>query len=88
MKAAAYLFAAGDGPKPDELILADYIDRFGAQAVMGRTLGAGEIRSITTVERICRAYARRQVAEDWVKWQNDNPGDAAILGEAERLAHG
>jgi len=88
VKAAAYLYAAGDGPKPDELILADYIARFGVQAVIGRTLGAGEMRRIMACENIARAYARRQAAEDWVKWNSDNLGEAAILREAEGLVHG
>ena len=44
--ARAYAYAEGDGPLTRELELLGLIDRFGAMAIMGRTLGAGEVRRL------------------------------------------
>ena len=84
--AAAYRYAEGDGPKPQELIQASYIDRFGVQAVMGRQLGAGEMRRMIMAENIVNAYHNRQRAADWVKWAEDYPDEAVLLNYAMKAA--
>lgn len=64
----------------------NYIDRFGAEAVMGRTLGAGEIRRMVAADNVLRAYRSRAHAENWAKWAAENPALNRILNEAIRLA--
>lgn len=82
------MYAEGSSPRPEELIIAGYIDRFGAQAVLGRVLSGGELRRIAQAENIVQAYRDRQKSENWAKWAQDNPEQAAVLNEAERLANG
>lgn len=86
--AAAYRYADGDGQKPGELILADYVDRFGAQAVLGRLMTANELRRIVVVENIVHAYRRRQASDNWPEWEKNYPGEAALLNAAMLLAEG
>ena len=75
-------------PKPFELTLIGYIDRFGVEAVMGRpVLSAGELRRMYTVENIYNAYNARKASEDWAKWAAENPARAAMLAEVEGLIH-
>ena len=71
-------------PRPFELSLIGYIDRFGVQAVMGRAeLSAGEIRRMIAAENVQNAYLSRKGAEDWTKWAKEHPQYAAILHEVE-----
>ena len=73
-------------PKPFELSLIGYIDRFGVEPVMGRpTLSAGEIRRMMAVENVYTAYMSRKQADDWAKWAHDNPHYAKILSSVERI---
>jgi len=58
---------------PKELVLLRYVDRFGANAVFGRTPGAGELRSMVISENVVNAYHSRAKAGDWAKWANENP---------------
>ena len=83
--AEAYAWANGDGPQPEELILLGYIDRFGAQSVLGRVLSAKEIRGMILAENVVRAYRERQSAQDWVTWARDNDAKANLLNEAMEL---
>lgn len=85
--AAAYKYANGDGPKPNELVMSFYLNRFGAQAVLGRPMGAGEMRRIVVAENIVNAYRNRQAADDWVKWAQDYPDEAALLNGAMKAAN-
>ncbi len=72
---------------PTELFLLHAIDRFGAQAVMGKpTLGAGEIRRMLTAEsvvNVCRQFER---AGDWAQWAIDHPDEYHLYVEAKGLA--
>jgi hypothetical protein len=83
--AATYGYADGGGPMPDELILLGYIDRFGAQAVLGRALSAGEIKSMVLAENVKNAYQERQNSQDWAVWKRDNDAKANLLNEAMEL---
>jgi hypothetical protein len=47
---------------PRELILLSYLDRFGAGAVYGRALGAGELRRMAAADNL--AQARRKWNEN------------------------
>lgn len=62
------------------------VDRFGAQAVFGRVIGAGEIRRMNTAEAIVRAYRDRERAENWAEWARDNREQAALLARAAKAA--
>ena len=61
------------------------IDRFGAQAVMGRSyLGYGEISRILYVERVVHAHQQRDASENWVAWAQANPDSNHLLIEAQK----
>ena len=53
---------------------------------MGRPLGIGEIRRMVAAENVIRAYANRKAAEDWAKWAEDHPDQAALLNYAMKAA--
>ena len=59
-----------------------YIDRFGAESVIGRPLGYGEIQRMLSAEAIVRAYNERSRAASWPAWERDNPDKARQLNEA------
>ena len=88
--AAAYLYAEGDGPCPREIEVGMHIDTFGAAAVLGRVMGAGELRRIAFAKNVVRAYQSRKYHRDqngnenWVDWTNKHPDLAHILNAAER----
>lgn len=88
MTAAAYAWRndPDNYPVPDEVILSQYIDRFGVQAVYGRTPGAGELRRIVAAENIIRIYDEATGAEDWVAWSKANPDNAERLSSAIKAA--
>jgi len=71
-----------------ELLLLANINKYGVESVMGRPLSHNEILSMNTAEAIVSAYKGRNSADDWVKWGQDNPHQAALLNEAMRLANG
>jgi len=58
---------------PKELLLLRYSDRFGAEAVFGRTPGAGELKGMILSEMVMNAYQERAASEDWAKWAEENP---------------
>ena len=88
MIANAYKYAEGIGGIPREIELGAIIDRFGAQAVFGRAIGAGEIRRIAISERIVRSYRDREKSENWAAWVVNNPHEAELLSIAAELANG
>jgi len=69
-------------------VLLSYIDRFGVEAVYGRTPGAGELRRMVVAENVIKAFEARQQAQDWAQWSKDNPELAALLAQAMRLTNG
>lgn len=63
-----------------------YIDRFGVEAVMGRSqLRLGEMRRMLTVENIVTAYKSRRASENWAKWADEHKFYAELLANVERL---
>ena len=88
MIAAAYEYAQSGGVIPAELKLARCIDRFGAQAVIGRTLSAREVNRIMAAEAVIAAYRNRAKAENWAAWAGEHPNDAELLSIAAELADG
>ncbi len=82
----AYDHVSENAPKPYELVLLGYIDRFGAEAVMGRpVLSAGELRRMIMAENICNAFTSRKASENWAQWVRDNPVYSGILAKIEKL---
>lgn len=82
--ADAFRYAEG-GPPTREILLLEYIDRFGAQAVLGRPLYYREIRWLTVIENIITAYRLQNAATNYAQWARDNPKLAATLNLARAL---
>jgi hypothetical protein len=84
--AAAYAQADG-GPQSDELRLLGYLDRYGgALNVLGRPLGAKELRRMTVAENIKTWYEERGKVENMVEWTQNNPDKAEALHHAYKEA--
>lgn len=82
---AAYEYAAGDGHKPHELQLADFIERFGHAAVLGRTLSAGEVYRMNAALNVFTAKQSKMKSDNWAQWAKDNPTAEEILNSVEKL---
>ena len=88
MIAAAYNYAEGGGELPREIELGQYLETYGAQAVTGRVMGAGELRRITVAKKIVAAYRSREGYRDtsgnenWAEWSKAHPDQAHILNMA------
>lgn len=77
--AAAYAHADG-GPITNELELLSHIDRFGVYAVLGRSLGAGEIRKLRAAENVVNYYVERErCGTEWATWAKSHRQKAAVL---------
>jgi hypothetical protein len=84
--ASAYAYADGGLPSK-EMQLLGYLDRYGgAINVLGRPLGAGEMRRMTIAENICKWYRERENGENIVEWTNSNPQKADTLHAAYEMA--
>ena len=70
---------------PQELRLLSQIDRFGALAVLGRSLGAGEINRMRQAENVVLAYQSRAQSANWATWAKDNPEMSSLLITAMEL---
>jgi hypothetical protein len=81
---SAYAYAEG-GPITDEIVLARSIDRYGAQAVFGRTLSFHEVRMMTLADNIANAHYERQRSENWAEWAEKNRGKNELLVAAGKL---
>jgi hypothetical protein len=84
VKAAAYLHAEGGQPS-NEILLLQYIDRFGVHGVLGRKLYAREIYRMITTENILAAYRSSEQATNIATWAHENPKLSRILEEARLL---
>jgi hypothetical protein len=71
-------------PKPNELILLSYIDRFGVEAVTGKNiLPFGDARRMIVAENIVEAYRDRKKSGNWAEWAEKNPSAAELLRQVE-----
>jgi len=70
---------------PPELRLLSAIDRFGALAVLGRSLGAGEIKRMRLAENVVAAYQSRANSTNWAVWAKENPEMNHLLLTAMEL---
>jgi hypothetical protein len=55
------------------LELVDFIDRFGAQAVLGRMLNQNEMQKMILADKIRNAFIERESSGDWTEWAKRNP---------------
>lgn len=92
IKAIAYAHANGSLISR-EIRLGNLIDRYGVQAIFGRSyLGAAEINKMLAAQRIVRlsrevkGYTDAEGKINWVKWAQDDPQGAADLAEAQKAA--
>jgi len=69
-----------------ELLLSILMDKYGAAAVMGRTLGHNEILCMNTAETITNAYNERLKSPNWATWAMENKNMNVLLTEAMKLA--
>jgi hypothetical protein len=83
--AAAYAYAVGKGPPPDEWVLMNYIDRFGAEAVMGRRPSANEMRRMVLAENVITSYRDSKQASSLADWIKHNHDRFRLLKDAEEL---
>lgn len=73
---------------PDEVLALMYIDRFGAENVYGRALGLSEMRRLTVVENVIKAYQSRKEYRDadgyenWAEWAAKHEHAARLLEDA------
>ena len=81
---SAYDYAEG-GEVTDELVIGWAVNKYGAQAVYGRTLSFHEIRMMDLAENVYRAYREREASENWAEWAEKNRAKARLLAEAGRL---
>jgi hypothetical protein len=75
----------GEGDIPKELRLAGYINRFGAQAVLGRAISAKEVKHITAAENVVNIYHSMQNAQNAAEWAGSNPDAADLIDYAIKL---
>jgi len=85
VKVAAYAYADGGGPIPDELVLLWSIDRYGVDAIFGRSLSFQEVRSMTLADNVYSAYKERARSENWAEWASTHPTKARLLAEVGLL---
>jgi hypothetical protein len=79
----------GSGPIPPDLLLKSRLDNFGgAINILGRLLGAGEIRRMTYCANIQTWYSDQAEAmkNNVTQWTMDNPMQSETLEEARLLA--
>lgn len=84
--ACAYAYANGDRPMPPEIRLAGAVERFGAQSIYGRPLGAKEIVRMETAEGVVNAFAARAHSADWANWAIANKSASEFLNRAMKYA--
>lgn len=86
MRAAAYSHADGGPVLSPELEMWQQIQTYGAQAVYGRPMGAGEIRHINKAREVYGLYIDRQNAENWSAWAKQNRYGNRVLTDAMKAA--
>jgi len=79
---AAYAYAVGSAPPPDEWMLLGYLDRFGTEAVFGKRLDAGMMRRMVLVEKIINAYRESKSTNNLAEWVRHNRAKYELLNEA------
>ena len=60
------------------------VERFGAQAVYGRSLAVSEMRAVMLTENVVDAYESRKASGSYAEWSEKHPASAKLLADAER----
>ena len=84
--ARSYAYVMCDGEIPEEIRLANAVDRYGAYGVYGRPMSALDIQRIEMAENyigVCRAW---KAADNKADWELSNPGVGAAFKYALGLA--
>lgn len=55
---------------------------YGAQAIFGRAVGAGEIKRMNTAVNIVAYYKQKHATDNQAKWALDNPMQDSALNRA------
>lgn len=84
--ARAYAYANGDGPLPNEIRIARLVERFGADSIYGRPLGAKEIINIELAEDVILLYEEKSKQANQAEWANNHPFENDLLMCALRCA--
>lgn len=63
---------------------AEYVNRFGVQAIFGRQLYLHEIKEMVIAENVFNAYMERQGSGNWAEWAEKNPTMSEVLVKAAR----
>ena len=80
----AYLDSESE-PRPIELDILPVIDRFGIQAVYGRTLYVQEVKALMEADIISSAYRNRAASGNLAEWSAKYPEMAKRLDWAMKL---
>ena len=68
-----------------ELTLLRLVDRFGAQAILGRMLYAKEIIRMSAAENVYKAKTANDKSENWAEWARENKHAAELLAKVLKL---
>ena len=61
------------------------IQQYGAQAVLGRLLYAGEIYRMTAAMNVYHAKTAKDTVENWAEWSQKNKSAADLLIVVEKI---
>jgi hypothetical protein len=81
----AYAYCLGKAPPPNEWVLLTYIDRFGADAVLGRNPRVEEMRRMVLVENVITSYRDSKQASSMAEWIKHNHDRYHLLQEAYEI---
>lgn len=73
---------------PREYDMAQLVRAYGAAAVVGRVMSAGELRRMRAAENIITAHRSRTSSDNWAKWASQNPEQSRVLIAAEKMRDG
>jgi hypothetical protein len=84
--AQSYAYAAGRGLEPIEHRIIRAINKYGAEVVYGRPMGAFEIRILEIVQNIVNGKLSMDSAENLVEWKTKNEYITNLVSIARREA--
>jgi hypothetical protein len=82
---SAYRYAEEGGRKPIDLVLADNIEKYGVEAVLGRKLTFREIARMNAARAVYTVKKQRANADNWAKFAKEHPQANDLLVYVEKL---
>lgn len=67
-------------------MLSNYLDRWGAGALLDEPLSLDEVVAITATNNVVNNYRQRQSSKNWAEWANKNPTQNELLIYAQKCA--